>query len=91
MVLLSSAILVHPKQNYESTIIINSCCKIVISVLFGGSFVRITFIEIKDGAHSCHCTYVLRISRYSGFLLVMLTNTVIFLRGLKLSGESRSL
>ena len=33
---------------------------------------------------------VLRISRYSGFLWVVLTNTGIFLRGLKLSGESRT-
>ena len=45
---------------------------------------------IKDGAYYCYCAYVLCISRYSGFLLVMLTNTVIFLRSLKLSGESRS-
>ena len=37
---------------------------------------------LKDGAY---CAYVLRISRYSDFLLVMLTNTGIFLRGLKLS------
>ena len=45
--------------------------------------------QIKDGAYYCYCTYVLRISRYSSFLSVMLTNTGIFLRGLKLSGESR--
>ena len=44
----------------------------------------------KDGAYYRYCAYVLRIARYSGFLSVMLTNTVIFLRGLKLSGESRS-
>ena len=31
---------------------------------------------LKDGANYCYCAYVLRISRYSGFLLVMLTNTV---------------
>ena len=43
----------------------------------------------KDGAYYCYCAYVLRISRYSSFLSVMLTNTGIFLRGLKLSGESR--
>ena len=36
------------------------------------------------------CAYVLRISRYSGFLWVMSTNTGIFLRGLKLCGESRT-
>ena len=45
---------------------------------------------VKDGAYYCYCAYVLRISRYSDFLSVMLTNTGIFLRGLKLSGESRS-
>ena len=45
---------------------------------------------VKDGAYYCYCAYVLRISGYSGFLSPMLTNTGIFLRGLKLSGESRS-
>ena len=45
---------------------------------------------IKHGAYYCYCAYVLRISRYSDFLSPMLTNTGIFLRGLKLSGESRS-
>ena len=44
----------------------------------------------KDGAYYCYCAYVLRISRHSDFLSEMLTNTGIFLRGLKLSGESRS-
>ena len=44
---------------------------------------------LKDGAYYCYCAHVLRISRYSSFLSVMLTNTGIFLRGLKLSGESR--
>ena len=46
--------------------------------------------SLKDGDYYCYCAYVLRISRYSDFLLSMLTNTGIFLRGLKLSGESRS-
>ena len=46
--------------------------------------------NLKDGAYYCYCAYVLRISRYSDFLSPMLTNTGIFLRGLKLSGESRS-
>ena len=46
--------------------------------------------HLKDGAYYCYSAYVLRISRYSSFLSVMLTNTWIFLRGLKLSGESRS-
>ena len=45
---------------------------------------------IKDGAYYCYCAYVLRIWRYSDFLSVMLTNTGIFLRSLKLSGGSRS-
>ena len=44
---------------------------------------------VKDGAYYCYCAYVLRISRYSDFLSPMLTNTGIFLRSLKLSGESR--
>ena len=45
---------------------------------------------LKDGAYYCCCAYVLRISRYSDFQSPMLTNTGIILRGLKLSGESRS-
>ena len=45
---------------------------------------------LKDGAYYCYCAYVLRISRYSDFLSSMLTNTGIFLRGLKLSGGSIS-
>ena len=47
-------------------------------------------ISFKDGDYYCYCAYVLRISRYSDFLSPVLTNTGIFLRGLKLSGESRS-
>ena len=46
--------------------------------------------SFRDGAYYCYCAYILRISRYSDFLSVMLTNTGIFLRSLKLSGESRS-
>ena len=42
-------------------------------------------ILFKDGAYYCYCAYVLRISRYSSFLSVMITNTRMFLRGLKLS------
>ena len=45
---------------------------------------------VKDGAYYCYCAHVLRISRYSDFLSVMLTNTGIFLRALELSGKSRS-
>ena len=52
--------------------------------------VSILYIVLKDGAYYCYCAYVLRISRYSDFLSPMLTNTGIFLRGLKLYGESRS-
>ena len=48
------------------------------------------FLQLKDSAYYCYCTYVLRISRYSDFLSPLLTNTGIFLRGLKLSTESRS-
>ena len=51
---------------------------------------KVQFRLFKDGAYYCYCAYVLRISRYSDFLSVMLTNTGIFLRGLKLPGESRS-
>ena len=52
--------------------------------------IRFAFAFLKDGAYYCYCAYVLRISRYSDFLSPMVTNTGIFLRGLKLSGESRS-
>ena len=45
---------------------------------------------IKNGAYYCYCAYVLRISRYSGFLWVVPANTGIFLRGLKPYGESRT-
>ena len=49
-----------------------------------------TILVFKDGAYYCYCAYVLRISRYSCFLSVVLTNTGIFLRGLKLYGEIRT-
>ena len=42
---------------------------------------------IKDGAYYCYGAYVLRISRYSDFLSVLLINTGIFLRGSKLCGK----
>ena len=45
---------------------------------------------VRDGAYHFYCAHVLRISRYSGFLWVVPTNTGIFLRGLKLCGESRT-
>ena len=47
-------------------------------------------LDVKDGAYYCYRTNVLRISRYSGFLWVVPTNTGIFLRALKLCGESRT-
>ena len=47
-------------------------------------------VFFKDGAYYCYCAYILHISRYSDFLSPMLTNTGIFLHGLKLPGESRS-
>ena len=47
-------------------------------------------LAFKDGAYYCYCAYVLHIARYSGFLWVVPTNTVIFLRGLKLYGESKT-
>ena len=53
-------------------------------------FLTIYLVSLKDGTYYCHCAYALRISRYSDFLSPMFTNTGIFLRGLKLSGESRS-
>ena len=46
--------------------------------------------EKNDGAYFCYCAYVLRISRYSGFLWVVPCNIGIFLLGLKLCGESRT-
>ena len=52
---------------------------------------KVKFIDLgslKDGVYYCYCAYVLRISRYSDFLLPMLANTGVFLRSLKLSGES---
>ena len=45
---------------------------------------------VKDGDYYCYRAYVLRISRYSGFLRVVLTNIGIFLRELKLCRESRT-
>ena len=48
-------------------------------------------IAFKDVAYYCYWAYyVLHTSRYSGFLSVVLTNTEIFLRGLKLSRETGS-
>ena len=49
------------------------------------------FAPFKEDAHFCYCAYVLRISRYSGFVWVVPTNTGIFLRGLKLCRKSRTL
>ena len=54
------------------------------------TYVSWIFFAFKDGAYFCHCAYVLHISRYSGFLWVVPSNTGIFLRGLKLCGENRT-
>ena len=67
---------------------IKKATKYVMKIFQGKNF-KTLFWQIKDGAYFCYCAYVLRISRYSDFLSPMLTNTGIFLRGLKLSGESR--
>ena len=47
-------------------------------------------LAVKEGAYYCYCAYILRISRYSDFLWVVLINTGIFLRRSKLCGESRT-
>ena len=47
-------------------------------------------VAFKDGAYYCYCAYVLRISEILGFPMVAPSNTGIFLRGLKLYGESRT-
>ena len=47
-------------------------------------------VDFKDGTYFCYCACVLHMLRYLGFLLVVPTNTGIFLRGLKLCGESRT-
>ena len=49
-----------------------------------------THENVKDGAYFCYYVSVLRNLRYSDFLWVVPTNTRIFLRGLKLCGESRT-
>ena len=49
-------------------------------VFLGKSF----YVSFKDGAYYCYCAYVLRISRYSDFLLAVFIKTGIFLRGSKL-------
>ena len=49
-----------------------------------------TDMDFKDGAYYCYCAYVLRISRYSDFLWVVLINTGILWRGSKLCGKSRT-
>ena len=62
----------------------------ILHILRSQHHINISLRTLKDGAYYCYCAYALRILRYSDFLSVMLTNTGIFLRGLKLSGESRS-
>ena len=64
--------------------------KCSLPVFVPGSKTSLVLSSLTDGAYYCYCAYVLRIPRYSDFLSPMLTNTGIFLRSLKLSGESRS-
>ena len=66
--------------------VINTVCLVVIPVNKRSCLST----SLNDGAYYCYCAYVLRISRYSDFLSPRLTNTGIFLHGLKLSAESRS-
>ena len=54
---------------------------IVLMLLLVENFRIVT--TFKDGAYYCCCAYVLRISRYSGFLWVLPTNTGLILCGLK--------
>ena len=54
------------------------------------AYVNSRWMLLKDGAYYYFCAYVLRISRYSGFLWVVPTNTGMFLRGLKLYREKRN-
>ena len=56
----------------------------------GWGLVFLRIFMLKDGAYYCYCAYLLHIARYSGFQWVVPTNTGIFLRGLKLYGESRT-
>ena len=51
---------------------------------------RTQYQQVTNKTYFCHRAYVLRIFRYLGFLWVVPTNTGIFLRGLKLCGESRT-
>ena len=47
-------------------------------------------IGLKDIAYYCYCAYLLRISRYLGYLWVVPINGGIFLCSLKLCRESRT-
>ena len=60
-------------------------CKVI---FVSDVFVDVDVVDLKDGAYYCYCANVLRISRYLDFLSAVLINTGIFLRGLKLCGES---
>ena len=57
---------------------------------FSEELYRRRVTPLKDGAYFCYCAYVLCILRYSGFLWLVPANTGIFLRCLKLRGESRT-
>ena len=53
------------------------CC-LILSLQIKSQSATIQMTAIKDGAYFCYCAYVLRISRYSGLLWVVPTNTRIF-------------
>ena len=46
---------------------------------------------MPHGAYFCYCAYVLRISKYSGFLWVVPTNTGIFFARLKTMRKKQNL
>ena len=62
----------------------------IITAILLWIIIIINYTSFKDGAYFCYCAYVLRISRYLGFLWVVPTYIGIFLSGFKISGESRT-
>ena len=49
------------------------------------------FDNLKDGDYYCYCAYVLRISRYSNFLSVVLTNAGLFFARFKFMQRKQNL
>ena len=83
---------------YETNEIARGCCGILSKSSVSGVYCLTikhnneVNKDILGRCQFCYCAYeyVLRISRYSGFLWVVPTNTGMFLRGLKLCGKSRT-